>query len=318
MSPDDIRQQIELAVVERIKLLLSDGKITEERAQQISQLVLNTLKPGMSLEDLYRGIPKLDDICQELSPVIVPYLRQYEEDVNQKAMGEMQRLIKVGEYDAAATLGKNVINQDIQLEWHGEGKADGASNNESRITNNDKGIGNPASPAGGRESKIENTNSGIGNLSNNRQPITDNSLPLDSDAPDGASAAARGVTNTNDDSRITNNDAGVGKTSPSNAAPSDNLNTAPSNAAIATNPSSKTPEDHPPVGGSKLATADNSLSDNRQPTTDHLSSVLPDQLDDAKRDNIMASMTTPVPTIATQMIPPDDLLPDPFGTTPLR
>ncbi len=123
MSPDDIRQQIELNVVELIKTKLADGSMTEERSQHISQLVLDTLKPGMSLKELYKAIPTLDDAAQELSPVILPYLREYEEKIAQAAEGAVRSLIRQGHYDAAAKLSHRVINQDVQLVWQGEGKA---------------------------------------------------------------------------------------------------------------------------------------------------------------------------------------------------
>ena len=123
MSPDDIRQQIELQVVELIKAKLADGTMTEERSQQISRMVLDTLKPGMSIETLYKAIPKLDDAAQELSPIIVPALRDYEDNIAQKALPSVQEYIRLGEYDAAIALSKKVINQDVSLVWQGSGKA---------------------------------------------------------------------------------------------------------------------------------------------------------------------------------------------------
>lgn len=122
MSPDDIRQQIELQVVELIKNKLADGTMTEERSQQISQMVLDLLKPGMSLEELYKAIPKLDDAAQELSPIIVPYLREYEDKVAQAAEVSVRNLIRQGQYDAAVALSQKVIGQDVQLVWSGSAK----------------------------------------------------------------------------------------------------------------------------------------------------------------------------------------------------
>lgn len=123
MTPDDLRQQVELAVVELIKKKLADGSMTEERSQVISQNVLDKLQPGMSFEELYRALPKLDDTCSELSPVIVPHLREYEDHVTQQATGTVSELIKQGEYDAAIKLTKNVINQTVNLVWQGSSKA---------------------------------------------------------------------------------------------------------------------------------------------------------------------------------------------------
>lgn len=122
MTPDDIRQQIELKVVDLIKDKLADGTMTEERSQQISQMVLNTLKPGMNLEELYKAIPTLDDAAQELSPIIVPYLREYEDKIAQAAEVSVRNLIRQGQYDAAVKLSNNVINQDIKLVWSGSAK----------------------------------------------------------------------------------------------------------------------------------------------------------------------------------------------------
>jgi hypothetical protein len=122
MTPDDIRQQIELQVVELIKKKLADGSMTEERAQQASQIVLDTLKPGMSFEDLYRAIAKLDDTVQELAPVVLPMMEQYERDIVKPIQQNVKDLILQGQYDAATKLAKQAIGQDIKLEYTGSGK----------------------------------------------------------------------------------------------------------------------------------------------------------------------------------------------------
>jgi len=124
MTPDDIREEIELAVVEMIKSKTADESMTEERAQQISQIVLNVLRPGMSLEELYKAIFTLDDTCQELSPIVLPYAKMYEENVAQKATGVVANYIKVGKYNAAVNLAEEVIKENVQLQWQGGGKPD--------------------------------------------------------------------------------------------------------------------------------------------------------------------------------------------------
>ena len=123
MTPDDLRQQIELKVVDLIKKALQEGTMTEERAQAISQRVLDVLKPGMSFEELYRAIPKLDDTFPELAPIILPILREYDENVNSKALENVRDLIKQGQYDAAVKLSKMAVAQDIKLVWTGKAKA---------------------------------------------------------------------------------------------------------------------------------------------------------------------------------------------------
>jgi polyhydroxyalkanoate synthesis regulator phasin len=122
MTPDDIRQQIELQVVELIKKMLADGTMTEERAQQASQVVLDTLKPGMGFEELYRAIAKLDDVVQELAPVVLPIMEQYEREIVQPIEKNVQELILQGQYDAATKLAKQAISQDIKMQYVGSAK----------------------------------------------------------------------------------------------------------------------------------------------------------------------------------------------------
>ncbi|MDO8451296.1 MAG: hypothetical protein Q7S76_00320 [bacterium] len=122
MTPDDFRQEVELKIVEVLRKHLESGQMTEDRAQEISERVLAVLQPGMSLEELYRAIPKLDDSAPELSGLILPILRGYEENINQKAMQTVRELIKEGKYDAATTLATRAIDQKITLVWQGTGK----------------------------------------------------------------------------------------------------------------------------------------------------------------------------------------------------
>lgn len=124
MSPDELREEVELKVVEHIKQLLEDGTITEARAQQLSQIALNVLTPGLTLEELYRAIPKLDDTSTELSPVVLPYMRDYEDNVTKQAQETVQELIRQGQYDAAVKLSKQAIDKQVDLMWQGSGKPD--------------------------------------------------------------------------------------------------------------------------------------------------------------------------------------------------
>ncbi|MEK7578094.1 MAG: hypothetical protein AAB492_05835 [Patescibacteria group bacterium] len=123
MSPDEIRERIESQVVDLIKLKVENEEMTEERAQQLAQRVLELLKPGMSLEDLYKALPKLDDNFSEASPIIVPYLRDYEDGVTKKAAIQVRDLIISGNYKEAQELADRVIKQDVKLVWTGSSKA---------------------------------------------------------------------------------------------------------------------------------------------------------------------------------------------------
>ncbi len=123
MSPDEIRERIEAQVVDVIKQKVENEEMTEERAQQLAQRVLELLKPGMSLEELYKVLPKLDDNFSEVSPIIVPYLRDYEQGVTKKAAVQVRDLIVSGHYKEAQDLANRVIKQDVKLVWTGSSKA---------------------------------------------------------------------------------------------------------------------------------------------------------------------------------------------------
>ena len=122
MTPDDIRQQIELKVVEFLRHVVTEGTMTEERSQAIAKLVLTHLVPGMSWHELYKAIPKLDDASQEISPIIVPYLREYEDRIAQAAEKTVSEYIHLGKYDAAINLAKKVINQEVEIVWTASAK----------------------------------------------------------------------------------------------------------------------------------------------------------------------------------------------------
>lgn len=122
MTADELRQEIEMSVVAIIKDRLEQGTITEERSQQISQVVLDKLAPGMSLEAILKVIPKLDDTCPELAPTILPILRHYEDTVARQGERNVTELIAQGQYDAAAKLAEKVINQDVGTMWIGSAK----------------------------------------------------------------------------------------------------------------------------------------------------------------------------------------------------
>lgn len=127
MTADDVRQKLEEQVVELIQKKLADGSLTEERAQAMSKATLEILRPGMSFDELYKAVPKLDDQYQELAPIVLPIVREYEERVVSQAQKGVSELIRQGQYDAAVKLSKKVVSQDVKLEWAGSGKATGSS-----------------------------------------------------------------------------------------------------------------------------------------------------------------------------------------------
>jgi len=122
MTSDEVRQQIELKVVEMIKQKLIDGTMTEERSKEISQHVLTCLAPGMTFIDLFKALPKLDDGFSEVSPLIVGYLKDYENNVVQMARKKAEEFIQEGQYDASVKLIHDAVDYNLNVEFKAEAK----------------------------------------------------------------------------------------------------------------------------------------------------------------------------------------------------
>lgn len=123
MTPDELREQIELEIVEFIQTKMESGEINEARAKAIAQRALDVLRVGMSFEELYRAIPTLDDTMPELAPIVLPHVRDYEKNVTSQALENVRNLIQQGQYDAAASLAKKASSRDVNLMWTGSGKS---------------------------------------------------------------------------------------------------------------------------------------------------------------------------------------------------
>ncbi|MCX8009302.1 MAG: hypothetical protein N3A54_06450 [Patescibacteria group bacterium] len=122
-TPDDLREEVELKIVELIKEKLENGTMTEERSEAIAQHVLDTLKPGMSFQELYKAIFNLDDQFIELSPIVLPIIRDYDEKVIKKVTKKVSELIQQGQYEEAEELSKKAIAGNLKIVWQASAKA---------------------------------------------------------------------------------------------------------------------------------------------------------------------------------------------------
>lgn len=126
MNPDELRERIELEIVELIHAKLDTGELTEAHAKAMAQRALDVLQIGMSFEELYRAIPTLDDTMPEFAPIVLPHMRDYETNVTSQALYNVRDLIRQGQFDAAAKLGKNASTRDVELTWTGSGRPVGS------------------------------------------------------------------------------------------------------------------------------------------------------------------------------------------------
>src|SRR3972149_4343425 len=106
---EDFRKMIEVEVLKIIKDLAEKGQTPQERIQELAQLVLDLIKPGMNLEELYSNAVKLDDRHSELAPVVFKVMKEYEEVYEKKALTHVNQLIKSGNFDQAQDMVKKVL-----------------------------------------------------------------------------------------------------------------------------------------------------------------------------------------------------------------
>lgn len=106
---ENFRKMIETEVLRVIRQLAEKGQTPKERIQEIAQLTLDLIKPGMNLEELYANAVKLDDRHSELAPVVFKIMREYEETHEKKALSHVSALIKSGHYESAQEMVKKVL-----------------------------------------------------------------------------------------------------------------------------------------------------------------------------------------------------------------
>lgn len=112
-TTDEFRKMIEVEVLKIIKDLAEKGQTPQERIQEIAELTLNLIKPGMNLEDLYSNAVKLDDRHSELAPVVFKVMKEYEEVYEKNALTNVRELVKSGDYDQAQDMVKKVLKFKI-------------------------------------------------------------------------------------------------------------------------------------------------------------------------------------------------------------
>ena len=114
-NPEEFRKFIEIEVLKIIKKLAEEGKTPKEKVRKISQLTLDLIKPGMTMEQLYQGAVKLDDTYSELAPVVSMVMKEYEEKYEKKAIEYVSQLIKSKDYDQA----QNMVQKVLQFKMAG-------------------------------------------------------------------------------------------------------------------------------------------------------------------------------------------------------
>ena len=113
LKAEEFRKMIEVEVLKIIKDLAEKGQAPKERIQELAQLTLDLIKPGMLLEELYNNAVKLDDRHSELAPVVFKVMKEYEEVYEKNALTHVRQLVKSGHYEKAQDMVKKVLKFKI-------------------------------------------------------------------------------------------------------------------------------------------------------------------------------------------------------------
>lgn len=113
VQAEEFRKYIEIETLKIIKKLAEEGKTEKEKIQAIAQRTLELIKPGMTIEELYRNAVKLDDNFSELAPLVYVIMKQYEEKYEKKALEQVSQLVRAKQYDQAQEMVKKVLQFKI-------------------------------------------------------------------------------------------------------------------------------------------------------------------------------------------------------------
>lgn len=113
MNSEEYRRKIEKEILEIIEKKLIAGEMGANRAKGIARLVLDTLHPGMSLEEIYKVVPTLDDHFSELASVVLPVASEYNEKIKQLVVGHVEKLLKERKITEANVLLEKAKTKDI-------------------------------------------------------------------------------------------------------------------------------------------------------------------------------------------------------------
>ena len=106
---DGFRKFIEYEAANLIISLLEKGSVDEDKAGKLSQITLDLIVPGMTVEELYLNGVKLDNHNPELAPVVYKIMKIYEEKFEKKAIEQVSVMVKNKQFGQTQDLVKKVL-----------------------------------------------------------------------------------------------------------------------------------------------------------------------------------------------------------------
>jgi hypothetical protein len=112
MDPEEKRKELEREILKVIEEKLSNGQMNEARARAIAKMVLEKLHPPLTLEQIYKIAPTLDDEFKELSAAILPTMQEHDEETRAVVAQHAESLIRSGKIDEATNILNDALKKD--------------------------------------------------------------------------------------------------------------------------------------------------------------------------------------------------------------
>ena len=110
-----LRKKVQKDVLDLISKKLKSGKMSQDRAKRIADMVIKKLPEDISYEEIMKVIPKLDDEFIELSEIVVPIMVEYEKKLHKYLEARVLELVRKGKYKEARNAAKKAIEIEKNL-----------------------------------------------------------------------------------------------------------------------------------------------------------------------------------------------------------
>ncbi len=114
MDSEEYRKKLERDILVIIEQKLKNGQMDAVRAKDIARLVLTVLHPPLTLEQIFKIAPTLDEHFSELALAVLPIKQDEEERLRITVTEHTQRLIKLGKLDEASAVLKQALEKNTK------------------------------------------------------------------------------------------------------------------------------------------------------------------------------------------------------------
>jgi hypothetical protein len=115
MDQTGYQKQIELEILKIIEDQLNSGQMDASHAQEIAQYVLQNLPENMTLNQIYKLVPKLSEQFSELNNATAPVIKEYEEKAKNIALPQIREMLQQGNFTAATQIVKQTLNRELPV-----------------------------------------------------------------------------------------------------------------------------------------------------------------------------------------------------------